>query len=180
MTPQKRVPAKAKDTVKVEPASAAQPRPGPTTPSKKAVAEAVEKSAEYLEQQSQPSTDVHPKPTTPSSSEVEAALEQSAQFVQEQSAEPTDVHVNPTTPSKADVQAAIEQSAEHLESQGVTVDPSSSGAVLSARNLSQDSAPVSAVGPDSALAARPVSAGRDKSQDASPVFSAPVPDKPQE
>ncbi len=75
--------AKAKDTVKVEPASAAAPRPGPTTPTAKEVEAAVEQSAEFLQQQEEPPADVHPKPTTPTKAEVESAVEQSAEYLQE-------------------------------------------------------------------------------------------------
>lgn len=128
--------AKAQDTVKVEPASASQPRPGPTTPSTEEVDAALEQSAEFLQQQEEPPTDVHPKPTTPTAAEVDSALEQSAEF---------------------------------LESQGVTTNVTTT-----------DAAPVSAGTATPSLDAAPVYGGRDKTQDAAPVFSAPTPDRPAE
>ena len=79
MPPQKRSSAKAKDSVTVDPPSAAKARTSSTTPSAKQVEAAVEKSAEYLEQQAAPPADIHPKPTTPSKAEVDAAIEQSAE-----------------------------------------------------------------------------------------------------
>jgi hypothetical protein len=177
MPPQKRTSAKAKDTVKVDPPSAAQPRTTATSLPKKEVDAALEQSAEFIQQQSQPPTDVHPKPTTPSSAEVDAALEQSAEFMESQVAAPDDVHPKPTTPSQAEVDAAVEQAKENLEAQGQLVSPDTSTAP-SARDLSQDAAPVSAGGTDTALAAAPVSGARDKTQDASPVFAAPLPNMP--
>lgn len=51
-------------------------------PSPSEVEAAVEKSAEHLEQQDAPPTDVHPKPTTPSKAEVQAAVEKSAQTLE--------------------------------------------------------------------------------------------------
>ena len=180
MPPQKRTSAKAKDSVKVEPASAAAPRPGPTTPSQKEVDAALEQSAEFLAQQAEPPTDVHPKATTPSSAEVDAALEQSAQFLEQQAAAPTDVHPKPTTPSSSEVEAAVEQAKENLEAEGtlVTTDAGAATPVSVGRDASRDAAPVSAGGTDTSLAAAPVDAGRDKTQDAAPVFSAPVPTTP--
>lgn len=82
MPPQRRTGAKAKDSVSVTPASAAEPRSSTVT--QKEVAAAVEQSAEFLEQQAAPPTDVHPKPTTPTQAEVESAVEQSAEFLQSQ------------------------------------------------------------------------------------------------
>lgn len=129
--------------VNVEPASAATPRPGPTTPSAK---------------------------------EVEAAVEQSAEFLAQQAAPPSDAHPKPTTPSKAEVEEAVEQSAQFLQMQGVDTDV----APTETRDKGVDASPVSAGGTNPGLDAAPVYAGRDKTADASPVFSAPVPDKPAE
>lgn len=180
MPPQKRTSAKAPNSVKVEPASAAEPRPGPTTPSQKEVDAALEQSAQNLAQQAEPPADVHPTPTTPSAAEVDAALEKSAEFLEQQAAAPSDVHPKPTTPSQAEVDAAVEQAKGNLEAQGslVATDAGAATPVSVGRDASQDAAPVSAAGPDSALAAAPVDAGRDKTQDASPVFAAPVPTTP--
>lgn len=147
MPPQRRASSKPANEVKVEPASASAPR--------------VQKPA-----------------NAPSQKEVEAAIEQSAEFLQQQAEPPSDVHPKPTTPSKTAVEAAVEQSAEFLESQGVAVDTSTSA--TTARDLAQDAAPVSAGGRDTALDAQPVSGARDKTQDASPVFSSPIPDAPRE
>lgn len=148
-----------------------------TEPTQKEVDVAIEQSAQFLEEQSQPD-EVHPGPTTPSNAEVDAAVEQSAQFLEQQSEPPSDVHPGPTTPSKAEVEAAVEQSAQTLEAQGVAVvtDTSAPGG----RDLAQDAAPVSAGGTNTTLAASPVSGARDKTGDASPTFSAPIPDRPQE
>lgn len=143
-------------------------------PTKAQVASAVEQSAERLEQQAAAPTDVHPGPTTPSKAEVDAAVEQSAEFLAAQSEPPSDVHPGPTTPAKAEVEAAVAQSAEHLEGQGVTVDTTTAGAAPT------NAAPVSAGGTNSTLAAAPVDASRDKRQDASPVFEAPVSDRPRD
>lgn len=175
MPPQKRAAAKKPaDKVEVDPPSAATPRSGP---SKKAVAAAVEKSAEFLEAQNAAPTDVHPGPTTPSKAEVDAAVEQSAEFLEEQTGAPTDVHPGPTTPSQAQVQEAVEQSAELLKEQGVNVDAGGTAAlpVSSGRDFSQDAAPVSSGGRTPGLDASPVAAGRDKSRDANPVYTAPPP-----
>lgn len=140
---EKRTSEKASDRVKVEPASAAKPRPGPTTPSTKAVEAAIEQSAEYLAQQEEPPSDTHPKPTTPSKAEVEEAVQQSAQFLQTQD---VDANVAPTE----------------------------------TRDKAVDAAPVSAGGFNPGLDAAPIYGGRDKTADASPVFSAPISDKPAE
>lgn len=83
MASRNRSTAKAKSSVRIEPASAGEPRPGPTTPSQKEVDAAVEKSAEFLEQQAEP-PEAHVKPTTPTKAEVEAAVSQSAEYLQEQ------------------------------------------------------------------------------------------------
>jgi hypothetical protein len=179
--PAKKTTAKAKDTVRVEPASAAQPRvhPGPTTPSKKEVDVALEQSAQFLEEQSQ-DVQSHPGPTTPSNAEVDAALEQSAQHLEQQSEPPGDVHPNPTTPSKAEVESAVEQAKSNLEAQGNLVRTDTSAAP-SGRDLAKDAAPVSAGGTvERTLGSPPVSGARDKTQDASPTFSAPLPDRPRE
>lgn len=98
MPPRKRTPSVQ---VNVEPASAAKPRPGPTTPSQKEVDAAVEQSAEFLAQQAEPPSDVHPRPTTPSKAEVSEAVEQSAQFLEEQG-----VSTDTATPEARVVDAA--------------------------------------------------------------------------
>lgn len=186
MPPQKRAAAKPDVQVSVDPPSAAHPRVARSSgaPTKKAVAAAVQQSAERLAAQAEPPTDVHPKPTTPSTSEVDAAVEQSAEFLQTQAEPPTDVHPAPTTPSKAEVEAAVAQSAENLEDQGIPVDtdsaplPASPSPAPTAPTTALSAAPVSAAGASAALAAAPVGAGRDKTQDATPSFSAPVLDSP--
>jgi predicted P-loop ATPase len=101
--------------------------------------------------------------------QVEAAVEKSAKFLEKQAEPPADVHPKATTPSKAEVEDAVEKSADHLRAQGVPVDSSAAAAT-----------PISAGGTDASLAAQPVDAGRDKTQDASPTFSAPVPNSPKE
>lgn len=78
MPPQKRASAKAKDSVAVEPASASQPRQA-TNLSEKKIEAAVEKSAEHLEAQTAPPSDIHVKSATPSKASVEAAVEKSAE-----------------------------------------------------------------------------------------------------
>lgn len=82
MPPQKRVSAKAKDSVKVEPASATQSRASAVVPSAKEVEAAIEQSAEHLEAQASPPDDIHPKPTTPSKAEVEEAVAKSAEHLE--------------------------------------------------------------------------------------------------
>lgn len=180
MPPQKRTSAKKDaDKVEVEPASAAAPRTGP---SKKAVAAAIEQSAEYLEAQNAPPTDVHPGPTTPSKAEVESAVAKSGEFLEQQTEPPTDVHPGPTTPSKAAIQDAIDLSAKRLAEQGVNIDAGGSAAqpVASGRDFSRDASPVSAGGGSTGVDASPVFAGRDKSQDASPTYAAPPPAQPED
>lgn len=105
------------------------------------------------------------KTSTPSQKEIEAAVEKSAEFIEQQN-EPPEAHPKPTTPSNAEVEAAVEQSAEYLESQGYPTDSSSAAAPVSAGTT--------------AVGAAPVDAGRDKTQDASPVFESPVPDRPKD
>lgn len=117
-----------------------------------------------------------PGPTTPSAKEIESAVEQSAEFLAQQAEPPSDVHLKPTTPSKAKVEEAVEKSAQFLQTQGVDADV----APTETREKGMDAAPVSAGGSNPGLDAAPVYGGRDKSADASPVFSAPISDKPAE
>lgn len=129
--------------VEVDPPEAALPR-AHRRPTKKAVAAAVEKSAEHLAAQEEPPADVHPKPTTP---------------------------------TKAAVEEAVQRSAEHLEEQDQKVEPRT----LPPRAAAPVSAaPVSASGPSAVTAAAPVYGGRDKTKDATPVFTAPISDKPKD
>jgi hypothetical protein len=104
------------------------------------------------------------KSTTPSQKEIDAAVEQSAEYLESQETPEQKPVLGPTTPSKAEVESAVEKSAEYLEEQGVPVDRSSAAT------------PVSSGTPS--VGAAPVSAGRDKSKDASPVFESPIPDRP--
>lgn len=150
MPPQNRQTGKPANEIKVEPASAASPRARGGLPKK----------------------------------QVEAAVEKSAEFLESQAAPPTDVHPKPTTPTKAEVEAAVARSAEHLEGQGFPVDTSASGVSPAAKQAAvvspPSAAPVAAGLANPSLSAAPVSGARDKTQDAAPVFSAPVPDKPKE
>lgn len=102
---------------------------------------------------------------TPTQKEIDAAIEQSAEFIQSQE-EPPESHPKPTTPSSSEVEAAVEQSAEFLETQGVSTTGTGAATPVSAGTTAPGSAPVYA--------------GRDKSQDAAPVFESPIPDRPKE
>jgi hypothetical protein len=145
MPPQKR---QGEVQVEVDPPEAALPRPPRApqkgVPTKAAVAAAVEKSAEHLQKQAEPPTDVHPKPTTP---------------------------------SKAEVEEAVQRSAEHLEEQGAVP---ARVVQESPRRAGGDAMPVPSGGTNDAVGSGPVDAGRDKTRDATPVFSSPMSDKPRD
>jgi hypothetical protein len=70
------------------------------SPSKKDVDAALEKSAEFLEQQAEPPSDVHIESTTPSKKEVEAAVEKSVENLESQGVK-TDSAVSDATPVSA-------------------------------------------------------------------------------
>lgn len=174
MPPNSRSRGKPANKVEVDPPSAAKPRASSSAPSQKEIDKALEKSAQHIEEQSAPPTDVHPQPTTPSQAEVEAAIEKSAEHLEEQAAAPTDIHPKPTTPSKAEVEEAVAKSEQFLEEQGRNTD----GPATVVRNVAVDAAPVSAGGTPSSLASGAVYGGRDKLKDAKPTFTAPPPTKP--
>lgn len=85
------------------------------TPTQKEIDAAVEKSADFLQQQEE-GPESHPKPTTPSAAEVEAAVEQSAEFLESQGVTTTGtgaaapVSAGTTAPGAAPVYAGRDKS----------------------------------------------------------------------
>ena len=55
-----------------------------SSPTKKEMEEALEKSAKYLAERAAGPTDAHPGPTTPTKAEIADALEKSAQYLESQ------------------------------------------------------------------------------------------------
>lgn len=129
MPPQKR---QSDVQVEVDPPEAALPR-ARRHPTKKAVAAAVEKSAEHLAAQEAPPTDVHPKPTTPTKAAVEEAVQRSAEHLEQQGQ-----RVDPSTlppRSSAPVNAAP-------VSAGGSSSVTASAPVYGGRDKTKDAAPV--------------------------------------